>query len=66
MDGQTDPIGQLVGGPPMGLIGRQFGVQAGLIGGALLLAPAVWLGARITRLARRLPPTVETGPVGEA
>ncbi|MBK9125919.1 MAG: MFS transporter [Chloroflexi bacterium] len=59
MDGQTDAVGQLVGGPPMGVIGRQFGVQAGLIGGALLLAPGIWLGARITRLARGLPASAE-------
>lgn len=55
MDGQTDAIGQLVGGPPLGLIGNAFGVRAGITGGALLLLPGIWLGARAVRLARRLP-----------
>jgi DHA3 family tetracycline resistance protein-like MFS transporter len=55
MDGQTDAVGQLVGGPPTGVVGNLFGVRAGITIGAMLLVPGIWLGARAVRLARGLP-----------
>lgn len=55
LDGQTDAVGQLVGGIPLGVVGNTFGVRAAIVGGAMLLLPGIWLGARAVRLARGLP-----------
>ncbi|MBK8137883.1 MAG: MFS transporter [Chloroflexi bacterium] len=60
MDGQTDAVGQLVGGIPLGWVGNVFGVRAAITGGALLLIPGIWLGGRAVRLARGL--SVEQAP----
>lgn len=60
MDGQTDAIGQLVGGIPLGIIGNAAGVRTAMTAGVVLLLPGIWLGARAIRFARGLP--VEGAP----
>lgn len=54
MDGQTDAVGQLVGGIPLGLVGNWFGVRVAMTAGVVLLLPGVWLGRRAIHLARGL------------
>ncbi len=46
MHSQSDALGQMAGGPGVGLIGREFGVRLAISLTALLLAPAIWLYAR--------------------
>lgn len=43
LSGQVDAIGQIAGGPLLGLVARQGSIQAGLLGSALLLAPVLAL-----------------------
>jgi DHA3 family tetracycline resistance protein-like MFS transporter len=45
MQGQTDAIGQMVGGPPIGLVG-QWSLRAAFVFSGAVLAPALWLLAR--------------------
>lgn len=54
MTNQTDALGQIAGGPTVGWVGRQFGVRAALILGAMLLAPSLPLIARHSRPAPEL------------
>ncbi len=51
MHGQSDALGQMAGGPGVGLIGREFGLRIAIGVTALLLAPAVWLYRRARNLA---------------
>ncbi|MGB3717673.1 MAG: MFS transporter [Candidatus Promineifilaceae bacterium] len=51
MRGQLDALGQLVGGPVIGLVALQFGLRAAMVGVALMLTPAVWLYIRALRVA---------------
>ena len=44
--GQADAVGQTAGGPALGAVGNAWGIRAALVGGALLLAPALALYAR--------------------
>ncbi len=46
MFGQVDAIGQVAGGPVVGLVARFYSVVAALISSALLLAPALFLVGR--------------------
>lgn len=46
MFGQVDAIGQVAGGPVVGLVARSYSVVAALISSALLLAPALFLVGR--------------------
>jgi len=55
MNGQTDAIGQISGGPVMGAVGNVLGIRAAIMGGVLMLIPGVALGVRAIRLARGLP-----------
>jgi DHA3 family tetracycline resistance protein-like MFS transporter len=52
MRSQTDAVGQIAGGPPLGLVG-QVSLPAAFIGSALLLAPILgllrWMGRRTAR-----------------
>lgn len=50
MHGQSDALGQMAGGPGVGLIGREFGLRIAIVVTALLLAPAVWLYRRARNL----------------
>jgi DHA3 family tetracycline resistance protein-like MFS transporter len=49
MSGQVDAIGQIAGGPLVGLIGSVFSVQAALVTSSLILTPALGLYLRMLR-----------------
>jgi len=49
MAGQADALGQLSGGPVLGLIGSGLGIRAGLVAAGAFLLPAVLLYARAVR-----------------
>jgi DHA3 family tetracycline resistance protein-like MFS transporter len=59
ISGQADAIGQVGGGPGLGLIGNVFGIRAALVGGALVLAPALGLYGRAVRHHGREPELTE-------
>jgi len=46
MSGQVDAIGQIAGGPAVGLVARSFSVVAALVTSGLLLSPALLLIGR--------------------
>ncbi len=46
MNAQSDAIGQMAGGPGIGLIGRIFGVRVALVLGAVILSPVLLLYGR--------------------
>jgi DHA3 family tetracycline resistance protein-like MFS transporter len=46
MSGQVDAIGQIAGGPAVGLVARTFSVVAALVTSGLLLSPALFLVGR--------------------
>lgn len=46
MSGQVDAIGQIAGGPSVGLVARSFSVVAALVTSGLLLSPALFLVGR--------------------
>jgi hypothetical protein len=60
MAGQADALGQLTGGPALGLIATAGGIRAGLVAGAAFLVPAVLLYGRAVRHGGR----VDDGPGG--
>ncbi|MCH7741487.1 MAG: MFS transporter [Proteobacteria bacterium] len=49
MHSQSDALGQVAGGPVIGLVGREFGLRIAIAATALLLVPAVWLYQRSHR-----------------
>ncbi len=51
MHAQSDALGQMAGGPGMGLIGREVGVRIAISCAAVLLAPAVLLYERSRRFS---------------
>jgi predicted MFS family arabinose efflux permease len=53
--GQTDALGQLTGGPPLGFIGQRWGVRAALLAASALLLPAVGLLGAERRRENRTP-----------
>ena len=55
ISGQSDAVGQVVGGPGIGLIGNVFGIPAALAAGGLLLTPALALYGRAMRHGGREP-----------
>lgn len=55
MRSQTDAIGQIVGGPPLGLVG-QLSLRAAFLGSAAILSPALYL---LRRTEKRDIPAVE-------
>ncbi len=59
MQSQTDAIGQIVGGPPIGAIG-QFSLRAAFIASGLILSPALYLLRRVRRAeSQQIDPVVE-------
>lgn len=62
MAGQADALGQLSGGPILGLIGTLSGIPAALVAGAGFLVPAALLYARA---ARRDSTNGQPGPTAE-
>ena len=55
MSGQANAIGQIAGGPGIGLIGNVFSIRAAIVATGLLLSPALPLIARTLRRDRRAP-----------
>ncbi|HVQ18264.1 MAG TPA: hypothetical protein VMT27_04415, partial [Actinomycetes bacterium] len=47
--GQSDAIGQVVGGPGLGALGTIFSIRTALLAGGVLLAPALALYGRAVR-----------------
>jgi MFS transporter, DHA3 family, tetracycline resistance protein len=46
---QIDAIGQIAGGPAIGVLARTVSLRAGLIGSGILLSPVLWLFAIVLR-----------------
>jgi MFS transporter, DHA3 family, tetracycline resistance protein len=55
INGQSNAIGQVAGGPVLGLVGNAFGIRAALLAGGALLAPALALYSRAIRHGGREP-----------
>jgi DHA3 family tetracycline resistance protein-like MFS transporter len=51
MGGEVDAIGQLAGGPAIGLVGQLVSLRAAMVVAALTLVPALPLLARARRQA---------------
>jgi len=51
---QSDALGQMAGGPGVGLIGRDFGVRVAISTAGLLLLPALWLYGHAIRNSNQL------------
>ncbi len=49
MSNQVNAVGQIAGGPPIGVIGTSVSMRAALVGAGMLLAPALPLVARAGR-----------------
>jgi MFS transporter, DHA3 family, tetracycline resistance protein len=47
---QSNALGQIVGGPGVGWVGKRFSLRAAIVVSGLLLSPASWLYARISNL----------------
>ena len=43
---QADALGQIAGGPGVGVVGREFGLRVAIATSSLLLVPAIWLYSR--------------------
>jgi DHA3 family tetracycline resistance protein-like MFS transporter len=52
---QADALGQIVGGPPVGLVGQRRSIGAGISAAGLFLLPAVALFALAARRSPRVP-----------
>lgn len=57
MAGQIDSLGQIVSGPALGVVARQYGIRSGLLGSVLLLLPVVPLLLRQLKNGESLPKT---------
>jgi DHA3 family tetracycline resistance protein-like MFS transporter len=53
MSGQVDAIGQIAGGPIIGVIGTLLSIRAALVAASLLLSPALIFLGRAIRLEKR-------------
>ena len=65
MSSQVDAIGQVAGGPGVGLIGSWLSVQAALVASALTLSPVLALYPRAIRQKGEQPAQVEPAAVDE-
>ena len=63
MRGQVDAIGQIVGGPPVGIIGERLGIRAALVASGLILSPVLPLYLRFIR--RNEPITPVAAPIAD-
>ncbi len=54
--GVADALGQVVGGPLLGLVAVVLGMPAAFVAAAMLLGPAAWLLARAWRREPRFAP----------
>lgn len=58
MNGQVDAIGQIGGGPPVGLVGERFGVRVAIFTAGLILSPVLVLYMRVLRKDKNSLPAV--------
>jgi DHA3 family tetracycline resistance protein-like MFS transporter len=65
MSSQVDAIGQVAGGPVVGLIGSWLSVQAALVASALTLSPVLLLYPRALRQNNEPPARVEPAVADE-
>jgi DHA3 family tetracycline resistance protein-like MFS transporter len=61
MTSQLDALGQMSGGPLIGMIGRIFSVRAAIVTAAGILSPTVWLFRKAGKLSRKENILVDTG-----
>jgi DHA3 family tetracycline resistance protein-like MFS transporter len=61
---QADALGQIVGGPPVGVVGQRRSIGAGISAAGLFLLPAVGLFALAARRSPALPPVVDQNLIG--
>jgi hypothetical protein len=61
--GQSDAIGQAVGGPGLGVICYIWGIRAALVAGAVALAPALGLYGRALKHDGAEPELAELPPL---
>ncbi|MDZ7708356.1 MAG: hypothetical protein U5J97_10805 [Trueperaceae bacterium] len=54
--GVADALGQVAGGPLLGLVAVVFGMPAAFVAAAMLLGPAAWLLGRAWRREPRIGP----------
>jgi MFS family permease len=59
ISGQSDAVGQVVGGPGLGAVGSVWSIRAALLAGAAVLAPALGLYARAAQHGGRDPELTE-------
>ncbi|HVQ87919.1 MAG TPA: MFS transporter, partial [Actinomycetes bacterium] len=64
--GQSDAIGQVVGGPGVGALGSIFSIRVALLAGAALIAPALALYGRAIRHGGSEPELSELSPTAGA
>ncbi|MBZ0284709.1 MAG: MFS transporter [Anaerolineae bacterium] len=55
MRGQVDAIGQMGGGPPVGIVGERLGIRAALIASSIILSPVLILYTRLLRKEKNAP-----------
>jgi hypothetical protein len=46
MEGQLNAVGQIAGGPPLGMLGNRVSVRGALVGSALVFLPVAWIYGR--------------------
>jgi len=63
MRGQVDAIGQIAGGPPVGIVGERLGIRAALAASALILSPVLPLYLRVMRRENGTAPAVSPAAV---
>ncbi|MCC6804300.1 MAG: MFS transporter, partial [Anaerolineae bacterium] len=61
--GQVNAVGQIAGGPVIGVVGGALGLRTALSASVLLLAPVVWLIGRASRHAAPAPQVEVEAPV---
>jgi DHA3 family tetracycline resistance protein-like MFS transporter len=54
-DGMVDPIGQIAGGPLVGVIGERFSLRAAMVAVSIIMAPILFFLSRAFGLSRILP-----------
>ncbi len=47
MEGQLNAVGQIAGGPPLGMLGNRVSVRGALVGSALVFLPVAWIYRRL-------------------
>jgi DHA3 family tetracycline resistance protein-like MFS transporter len=62
MRGQADALGQMIGGPIVGLVATVFSLRAVMVLAGLMIAPALWLYRRSLRHAPAVDLGIETPP----